>query len=204
MKQGLQVLLRSCLRPASRGINLDVATAKVRGGPLSILGGLRRSFAGVRFLTGIVTLMWLTALHGALSAQEGRVGDLPDGEGQETVIRICGDCHSVEKIPSPRRSRAEWQELVEEMAARNGVATADDIYTIVHYVVASFGRVNVNRASEDDLVEIVQLTASEASAIVEFQKRQGDYHTLDDLRKVPGLDFARIQERKDRIGFTGP
>ena len=158
----------------------------------------------VRLLTGIATLMWLLASHGALLAQEGRAGDLPDGEGRETVIRVCGDCHGLEKIPSPRRSRAEWQDLVEEMAARNGVATPDDIHTIVQYVVANFGRVNVNRSSEGDLVEIVQLTASEASAIVEFRKRAGDYQTLDDLRKVPGLNFTRIQERKDRIGFSGP
>ena len=161
--------------------------------------------SSVRFLTGIVTtLMWLTVLHRAVSTQEERVGDLPAGEGRETAIRICGDCHGVEKIPSPRRSRAEWQDLVEEMAGRNGVATPDDIRTIVQYVVVNFGRVNVNRASGADLVEIVQLTAAEASAIVEFRTREGDYLTLEDLRKVPKLDFARIQERKDRIGFSGP
>ena len=157
----------------------------------------------VRWLTGVVTLTWLAALHGAVPARQGRAGDLPDGEGRETVIRICGDCHGVEKISSPRRSRAEWQELVEEMAARNGVATADEIHTIVRYVVVNFGRVNVNRASEADLMEIVQLTASEASANVEFRTREGDYRTLDDLRRVPGLDFAKIQERKDRMGFSG-
>ena len=157
--------------------------------------------SSARLLAWLVTLLWLAAVHGALSAQNG---DLPAGEGLETVIRICGDCHGVEKIPSPRRSRAEWQDLVEEMAARNGVATPDEIHTIVQYVVANFGRVNVNRSSEGDLVEIVRLTASEASAIVEFRRRAGDYHTLDDLRKVPGLDFTRIQERKDRIGFSGP
>ena len=157
--------------------------------------------SSARLLTWLVTPLWLAAVHGALSAQNG---DLPAGEGRETVIRICGDCHGVEKIPSPRRSRAEWQDLVEEMAGRNGVATPDDIRTIVQYVVVNFGRVNVNRASGADLVEIVQLTAAEASAIVEFRTREGDYLTLEDLRKVPKLDFARIQERKDRIGFSGP
>ena len=198
MNHASVVRLRSCLRARVAGL-----AAKMRCGA-SFLGGLRRRFATVQCLTSSATLMWLIAWHGALSAQEGRAGDLPDGEGRETVIRVCGDCHGVEKIPSPRRSRAEWQDLVEEMAARNGVATPDDIHTIVQYVVANFGRVNVNRSSEGDLVGIVQLTASEASAIVEFRKRAGDYQTLDDLRKVPGLDFTRIQERKDRIGFSGP
>ena len=74
----------------------------------------------------------------------------------------------------------------------------------VQYVVANFGRVNVNRASEEDLVEIVPLSASEASAIVEFRMREREFRALEDLRKVPGVDFTKIQERKDRIVFTGP
>jgi competence protein ComEA len=90
------------------------------------------------------------------------------------------------------------------MAGRGGAATEDDTRVIVDYVVAHFGLVNVNRASEGDLVEIVQLSASDAAAIVEFRMREGEFRTLDDLRKVQGVDFATIQERKDRIVFTGP
>jgi DNA uptake protein ComE-like DNA-binding protein len=33
--------------------------------------------------------------------------------------------------------------------------------------------------------------------------REGDFHVLEDLKKVPGLDFPRIEERKNRIVFTG-
>ena len=54
-----------------------------------------------------------------------------------------------------------------------------------------------------DELRIVQLTKDEADAIVDFRTKQGEFRTLEDLRKVPGLDFARIQERKDHIGFSG-
>ena len=53
-------------------------------------------------------------------------------------------------------------------------------------------------------MEIVQLSASDAAAIVEFRMREGEFRTLDDLRRVRGVDVATIPERKDRIVFTGP
>jgi competence protein ComEA len=148
--------------------------------------------------------MWVVALAATPSTQARRPGELPPGEGRDLVISLCGDCHGPEKVTDVRRSRAEWQDMVQDMASRAGVATPDDITAIVQYVVVHFGKVNVNRGAEADLAEIANLTASEASAIVEFRKQQGDYRTLEDLRNVPGLDFARIQERKDRLGFTGP
>jgi competence protein ComEA len=158
----------------------------------------------VRILMAAAVLLWGTALRATPSTPARQAGELPAGEGRELVISICGDCHGPEKVTEMRRSRAEWRDMVQDMASRNGVATEDDITVIVQYIVMHFGRVNVNRGSEADLVEIVGLTPGEAAAIVEFRKPHGDYRALEDLRKVPGLDFGRIQERKDRIGFTGP
>jgi competence protein ComEA len=149
-------------------------------------------------------LMWVAALCGTPLAQAGPGAQLPEAEGRETVIAVCSDCHDVDVVAAQRRSRVEWQEIVQEMAGRSGTASDEDVQAIVRYVVASFGRVNVNRAAERDLVDIVELSASEASAIVEFRMREGEFGSLEDLRKVPGLDFARVQERKDRIVFTGP
>ena len=157
-----------------------------------------------RVLVGGAVLSWLVSLHGTPAAQTRPGQELPAGEGRDTVVAVCSDCHDVDVIAAQRRSRIEWQDIVQDMAARGGAATEDDIQIIVQYVVANIGRVNVNRAAAVDLEEIVQLSAPEASAIVEFRMHGGDFRTLEDLRKVPALDFARIQERKDRIVFTGP
>ena len=157
----------------------------------------------VHLLVTTVLLIWLVALK-ATPLTQSRPRDLPPGEGRDEIMTHCSDCHGIEKVTSPRRSRAEWQDLVQDMAARNGVATDDDIKVIVRYVVANFGRVNVNRATAADLLDIVQLAADEAAAIVDFRNQAGEYRALEDLRKVPGIDFAKIQERKDRIVFTGP
>ena len=45
--------------------------------------------------------------------------------------------------------------------------------------------------------------APDAASVVRYRTRRGDMHTLDDLKKVPGLDLAALERRKARIAFTG-
>ena len=45
-------------------------------------------------------------------------GQLPEGEGKETVQMVCSRCHGLDKLTSFRRSPQEWEELVSDMAAR--------------------------------------------------------------------------------------
>jgi competence ComEA-like helix-hairpin-helix protein len=158
-----------------------------------------------RSLTAGAALMWMLAAVATVDSRAAaQAGVLPEDEGFETVQAICADCHEAERIADQRRGRAEWQTLVEDMAARNGVATEDDINVIVAYAMRHFGRVNVNRAIEADLTEIVGLAPAEAAAIVHYRTDHGEFHALEDLRKVTEVDFAKIEARKDRIGFSGP
>src|SRR3990170_1615935 len=96
----------------------------------------------VRVLTGVAMLTWLASRHGMPSAQTRPGAELPPGEGLDTVVAVCGDCHALDVIPAQRRSRIEWQDLVQDMAGRGGTATEDDTRVIVDYVVAHFGLVN--------------------------------------------------------------
>jgi competence protein ComEA len=157
-----------------------------------------------RLLLPVVAL-WALAVHTTfVSARSQKPGELPPGEGRETVVAICGDCHGPELVASQRRTRVEWETLVEDMASRNGVASDDEKKIIVAYAIHNLGKVNINIATADEVVDVVQLPAAQATAIVEYRQKSGEFKALDDLRKVPGVDFAKIQERKDRIGFAGP
>ena len=50
-------------------------------------------------------------------------------------------------------------------------------------------------------MEQPEISAKEAEAIVRFREQNGDFKTLDDLKKVSGVDPAKIQARKDRLEF---
>lgn len=152
-----------------------------------------------------LALVWVVVAHSStVWAGAPQRGGLPPGEGRDTAVRICGDCHEAEQMANAYRTRVEWETLIEDMANRNGAASEEEKKTILGYAVKNFGKVNVNTAVADDIAQIVEIPAAQATAIVDYRQKSGEFKSLDDLRKVPGVDFAKIQERKDRIGFTGP
>jgi competence protein ComEA len=128
---------------------------------------------------------------------------LSDGAGRVLLFRDCVECHGAETVTAQRRSRADWQSVVEDMAGRGAQTSEDERKTLVSYLAANVGRVNVNRASEDELKTVVGLTADEAAAIVAYRAKEGAFKTLDDLKRVPGVDSHTVDERKDRIVFAG-
>ena len=128
---------------------------------------------------------------------------LPDGAGRVLLFRDCVECHGTETVTAQRRSRADWQGVVEDMAGRGAQTSEDERKTLVSYLSVNVGRVNVNRASEDELKTVVGLKADEAAAIVAYRTKEGTFKTLDDLKRVPSVDGRTLDERKDRIVFAG-
>jgi competence protein ComEA len=128
---------------------------------------------------------------------------LPDAAGRVLLFRDCAECHGPETVTAQRRSRAEWQGVVDDMAGRGAATSEDERKTLVSYLSVNVGRVNVNKASEDELKTIVGLKADEAAAIVAYRVTAGAFKTLDDLKRVPGIDARALDERKDRIVFAG-
>jgi competence protein ComEA len=43
------------------------------------------------------------------------------------------------------------------------------------------------------------LLRREAAAVVQFREKHGRFKTIDDLKKVPGLDFKKIDSRRDSM-----
>ena len=39
----------------------------------------------------------------------------------------------------------------------------------------------------------------EAAAVIKYREQNGRFKTIDDLKKVPGLDFKKIESRRDAI-----
>jgi competence protein ComEA len=132
---------------------------------------------------------------------------LPDEPGKEVVQRVCGACHAPEMVIGKGNTRDGWTQVVGEMISRGAQGSDEDFSTIVDYLTANFPpkddvkRVNVNKADATELQNGLQLTPKDSAAIVDYRKQNGDFKTLDDLKKVPGIDGAKLDSEKDKIGF---
>jgi len=58
---------------------------------------------------------------------------------------------------------------------------------------------NLNAASAIDLESIVGLLRRESAAVIAYRTKHGRCKTIDDLRRVPGVDFRKIDRRRDRL-----
>jgi competence protein ComEA len=129
---------------------------------------------------------------------------LPDGPGKDLMVRTCGVCHEPRRAASVRLTRDGWTDLVSDMVRRGAKATDSEQTQIIDYLTANFlgeapKPVNVNSAPAIDLESVIGLLRKEAAAIVTYREQKGPFKTIDDLKKVPGLDFKKIEAAKDRI-----
>jgi competence protein ComEA len=128
---------------------------------------------------------------------------LPDGPGKETFQMVCSMCHSPDAVIGKQGTKQWWQSKVTEMLQESTDIPDSDIDTIVAYLAKNFPvvKINVNKASAKDLETGLQLTAKESESIVSYRQANGSFKTMDDLKKVPGLDAVKIESKKDRLDF---
>jgi competence protein ComEA len=128
---------------------------------------------------------------------------LPEGQGRETFLMVCSICHSPNAVIGKQGSRQWWQSKVTEMLQEETDVPPADVDTIVAYLTKNFPivKINVNKAAAKELETGLELTAKESEAIVQYREAKGSFKTLDDLKKVPGLDAVKIESKKDRLDF---
>jgi competence protein ComEA len=136
----------------------------------------------------------------------GAWAQLPDGPGKAETLRVCSQCHEVERSISPRQDRAGWQATIDKMSSLGMKATDDEVQTVLnylstHYPAEAIPRINVNKARAIDLESGLSLTRSQAALIIQYRTKNGDFKSIEDLRKVPGVDVTKIDAKKDRLTF---
>jgi cytochrome c5 len=70
--------------------------------------------------TSCLAIVLSAALVAALGgmAQDARAGaaDLPEGPGKAAVVRICDNCHGLDKFAAARKSKPDWDSVINLMA----------------------------------------------------------------------------------------
>ncbi len=131
---------------------------------------------------------------------------LPDGPGKAETEKLCKQCHEMARAISPRLDRGGWEKSMTKMAAFGMKASDEEYALVVDYLVKNFPaedvpRVNVNTATAIQMESGLSLKRSQASAVLAWRKVHGEFKSFEDLLKVPGLDVAKLEEKKDRIAY---
>jgi len=129
----------------------------------------------------------------------------PEGPGKDTTLQLCGNCHGPDVILGHRQSRDEWVATIQKMIASGAEGTQEQFTAALEYLSKNFGPgappVNVNKAAAAELESGLGLSGKEAAAIVKYRTDKGAFKTIDDLKKVPDLDFKKIEAQKERLVF---
>ena len=123
--------------------------------------------------------------------------------GKALVERSCTKCHNLEATSRQRNTRERWSAIVDDMVARGMEATDAEIDKIIDYLAKTQGaRLNVNKATADDLAAALEVPASTGEAIIAYRVKNGPFKTFEDLKRVPALANKNIDGKKDSVTFN--
>jgi competence protein ComEA len=131
---------------------------------------------------------------------------LPEGPGREETERLCKGCHEVARSVSVRQDRTAWEATMKKMVALGTKGTEKEFQAVLEYLATNFPAedlppLNVNKATAIDLESRLSLRRSQAAAIIQYRTRNGNFKSIEELKKVPGVDAAKIEAKKDRLVF---
>lgn len=131
---------------------------------------------------------------------------LPDGPGKVETEKICAQCHDLARSTSLHQDRAGWQATMDKMVTLGAEGTDKEFKAVVDYLAAHYPaeevpKIHVNTARAIEFESGLTLRRSQAAAIIEYRNKNGPFNSIDDLKKVPGIDAAKVDAKKDRLVF---
>jgi len=128
--------------------------------------------------------------------------DLPEGEGKDILLRMCANCHEVDRVTTAKYPRKQWADVVDDMVSRGAEGSDADAKILVAYLTRNFGKpVNINTANAKQIETELSFTGAEAELVVRYRTDKGAFKNFEDVAKVPGLNAKVLEEQKKNIVF---
>lgn len=129
---------------------------------------------------------------------------MPEGPGREVTVRVCAQCHEPQRAASVRLTRDGWESVIAKMIGLGAKASDAEFVQITDYLAENYKGeapkpINLNTASSVELESVAALLRKEAAAWIAYRNTHGPCKALDDLKKVVGVPFKKIDERRDRL-----
>ncbi|MGD0909458.1 MAG: cupin domain-containing protein [Candidatus Acidiferrales bacterium] len=90
------------------------------------------------------SVILLAAATRAAQGQSKWADMLPDAPGKEIISKNCQLCHTLERVVTSHREKAEWEDLVSQMVDRGCPIDDKDVPAAISYLAASFGLAEKN------------------------------------------------------------
>ena len=118
----------------------------------------------------------------------------------QAVQLVCGKCHSAAVFLNQPRSWDRWNDVFADMTRRGANGSDEQLARVTTYFLENLTLVNVNSSPADELAWVLGVGDDVAQAIIARRERQ-PFANLAQLRAVPGVDSAKLEQRKSRILF---
>jgi competence protein ComEA len=131
---------------------------------------------------------------------------LPAGAGRDETQKVCSTCHEIERSVSLRQDRDGWKSTINKMMGMGAQGSVEDFaaaleYLAAHYPANGLPPLNVNTAKAIDLEARLSLKRSEAALVIQYRAEHGAFKSIDDLKKVPGVDIAKIETKRASLVY---
>lgn len=143
---------------------------------------------------GTAALLFGATLNGVASpgAQHPDTQD-PDARSEAVLTRLCAGCHPWRRVLDTRRTRVQWEPVIDEMMRRGGFSSDDDYNAILEYVLRHNAFVNINQAEADEIAMVTGLAPQHAEAILSYRTEHGRFADFEALKKVSGIDLVKLE-----------
>ena len=156
------------------------------------------------FFLAIVATLLLGGAVGSPGAMRAAQNVLPDAPGRDVTVRLCAGCHAAETVASVRHPPEGWRDVIAKMVAAGAEGTDQELETVFQYLSTQFPAeaqkaLNLNTATAIELESVAGLLRKEAAALIAHRGKNGPCKKLEDLKKVAGLDYKKIEARKEQL-----
>ncbi|HXB68662.1 MAG TPA: helix-hairpin-helix domain-containing protein [Candidatus Acidoferrales bacterium] len=146
-------------------------------------------------------IAWTAAMAAAFVAFEAGTARAADPDlDLQAVQAVCGRCHTTAVFLNQTRSWDRWNDVFADMTKRGANGTDEQLARVTAYFLENLTLVNVNSSPADELAWVLGVRDDVAQDIIARRQRQ-PFANLVQLRAVPGVDTAKLEQRKSRILF---
>ena len=126
---------------------------------------------------------------------------LPDAPGKAVLTRMCTTCHGTDVIVDTPRTVPVWVDTVLLMKDFGAEGSDDDWKAVTDYLIVHLAHLEVNKATAGEIGQVFGVSEKIADGVAAYRDTQGGFKTIDDLKKAPDLDAAKVDALKARLIF---